>query len=470
MPPEPLSNRHFSFGCKHNSLYAPGDPRAVSEPQSFRDTFMKKTNCILFGVAVLTRSAAVFASAQDWPQWRGPNRDGKGAAFSPPKTWPKELTQKWKVSVGEGVATPALVGDKLYVFARQSGAEITRCLDASTGKELWQEKYDALGATGPASGFSGRRASPTVADGKVITFGVRGVLSCLDAKDGKLVWRKDDFKGGVPRFFTASSPLITDGLCVAQLGGGDKEGGVLVFDLASGKEKWRWMGDAPAYASPILMTVEGMKTVIVVGDTKLAALGLTDGKLLWETGFAVPGRGYNAATPIVEGQTLIYSGSGRGSTAVKLAKSGETLTAKELWKNADNSVMFNSPILKSGFVYGLSAANDIFCINAQDGKTPWSASASGGSASAGASAAGGGERKGRGMMGRGGFGSIVDAGSVLMALTPSSELIVFEPNDKAYKEVARIKVADSPTHAYPVPSGNRLFIKDQDAVRSEERR
>src|ERR1051326_3971602 len=108
------------------------------------------TMTIASGVLVL---AASCAPAQDWPQWRGPARDGKSAAFNAPKTWPKELTKGWKVMVGEGVATPALVGDKLYVFARVEGSETTRCLDAATGKELWQDKYDSAGASGPASGF-----------------------------------------------------------------------------------------------------------------------------------------------------------------------------------------------------------------------------------------------------------------------------------------------------------------------------
>src|SRR5216684_1664765 len=163
------------------------------------ETMMKIKNRI---PTIISSCAALLALttvlAQDWPQWRGPNRDAKAAGFTAPKTWPKELTQKWKVTVGEGVATPSLVGDKLYVFSRQEGGEIIRCLDTGTGKELWQDKYDAMGATGPASGFSGPRASPTVADGKVVTLGTRGVLSCLDAATGKLVWRKDDFNGAYP--------------------------------------------------------------------------------------------------------------------------------------------------------------------------------------------------------------------------------------------------------------------------------
>src|SRR6266850_306930 len=148
---------------------------------------MKSINgtIIVGSVAVLIATCAL---AQDWPQWRGANRDAKAADFKAPKTWPKELTQKWKITVGEGVATPALVGDRLYVFARQDGNEITRCIEASTGKELWQEKYESLGATGPAAQHSGPRSSPTVANGKVVTLGVRGMISCLAAVTGKKLW------------------------------------------------------------------------------------------------------------------------------------------------------------------------------------------------------------------------------------------------------------------------------------------
>ena len=120
------------------------------------------TRTTLLAVCFIAATLATCAQAQDWPQWRGSNRDARATEFKAPKTWPKELTQKWKVTVGEGVATPALVGDKLYVFSREDGNEITRCLDAATGKELWQEKYESLGASGPASGFSGPRSSPTV--------------------------------------------------------------------------------------------------------------------------------------------------------------------------------------------------------------------------------------------------------------------------------------------------------------------
>src|SRR5205085_3441284 len=130
--------------------------------------------------------------------------------------------------------------------------------------------------------------------------------------------------------------------------------------------------DAPAYASPALMMVGGTKLIVAMTETKIVALALADGKQVWETPFAVQGRGYNASTPLVDEQTLIYSGSGRGVTAVKLEKNGEAIAAKELWKNAENSVMFNTPVLKNGLLFGLTASDDFFCINSRDGKKAWS--------------------------------------------------------------------------------------------------
>jgi len=401
-----------------------------------------KTMSVLAGWVLLL--GASWVVARDWPQWRGPNRDARVTDFNAPKTWPKELTQKWKVTVGEGVATPALVGDKLYVFARQGGSDVTRCLDAATGKELWQDKHDAQAVKGIAAGrggeFAGPRSSPTVADGKVVTLGAHGTLSCVDAATGKKLWSKDDVKG-TPRFSVSSSPIVVEGLCIAQLGG-DSSGAIVAYDLGTGNEKWKWTGDGTAYASPVLLTVGGDKVLVAETAKKIVGVGVGDGKLLWETPFAVTGRGYNAATPMVAGQTVLYSGSARGTKAVQLEKKGAGLAAKELWSNPDNSVQFSTPVVTDGLVFGISASNNLFCLNAQTGKTAWTAPSGG----------------------KGGYGSIVDAGPVLLALTPSSKLIVFEASEKAFKQLASYKVADSETYAYPIVAGNRVFVKDRDAL------
>src|SRR5207302_8014417 len=117
--------------------------------------------------------------------------------------------------------------------------------------------YEAEPATGPAGGFAGPRSSPTVADGKVVTLGVSGALSCYDTS-GKKLWRKNDYESSLPRFFISSSPIIVDGLCIAQLGGENK-GAIVAYDLATGDEKWKWTGDGTGYASPVVLTMDGTK-------------------------------------------------------------------------------------------------------------------------------------------------------------------------------------------------------------------
>jgi len=396
---------------------------------------------VIVGCVVLI--SAGYIVAQDWPQWRGPNRDGKVTGFTAPRTWPKALTQKWKTTVGSGDATPALVGEKLYVFARQGQQEITLCLSAANGKELWQDKYAAQAVTGAAARqHPGPRSSPAVAEGKVVTLGVGGVLSCLDAANGKLVWRKDPFPKVVPTFFTATSPIIVDGMAIAHLGGRGN-GAIIAFDLATGDQKWRWAEEGPEYASPVLLTVEGTKQIVTLTEKSIVGVGVADGRLLWRLPFAPQRRAYNTATPIVDGQTVIYTGAGRGAKAVKIEKQGDGFAAKALWSNPELAPQYNTPVLKDGLLFGLSNRGNLYCINAGTGQTAWIDATP---------------------QGRGGFGALVDAGSVILALPSNSELIALKPNDEQYEELARIKVADTPTYAHPVIAGNRIFVKDRDAV------
>jgi outer membrane protein assembly factor BamB len=206
------------------------------------EVIMKKANlsrAIVLCCVILIGTSCVFA--QDWPQWRGAKRDGKASGFKAPAQWPDELKLRWKTTVGAGDSTPALVKDGLYVFSRQGNDEVTTCLELSSGEEFWAVKYAAQAVTGPASRHPGPRSSPAVADGKVVTLGVGGVVSCLNAADGKLIWRKDPFPKIVPRFFTSFSPIIISGKAIVHLGG-QGNGAIIAYDLKTGDENadGRW--------------------------------------------------------------------------------------------------------------------------------------------------------------------------------------------------------------------------------------
>ena len=397
------------------------------------------TGRLVAAVGVLALLAAGQVFGQDWPQWRGPERNGKVAGFKAPEAWPKALSQKWKVAVGAGDASPVLVGGKLYVFARQGEDEVTVCLEAADGKELWRDKNAVAAISGPsARQHAGPRSTPAVAEGKVVTLGVTGILSCLDAAKGTVLWRKDEIKGA-PKFFTGMSPLVTDGLVIAQLGP-EGSGAIVAYDLASGKEKWKCADQGPGYASPVLMTVDGVKQVVTLTDTKVVGVAVADGKLLWQIPFASQGMAYNAATPIVDGSTVIVSGQGRGTKAAKIEKKDDGLAAKELW-SSPLGVQFCTPLLKDGFLYAISDKGNLFCLNAANGETVWTDSVK-----------------------LGNFGALLDAGAAILALPNNSELLAFKPGEKQYTELAKLKVADGPTYACPIVTGNRIFVKDKDAL------
>ena len=394
---------------------------------------------VLLGISFIMLITSL-VKAQDWPQWRGANRDAKVTGFKAPQEWPKALTQKWKVNVGSGDSTPALVGDKIYVFTRQGADEVLLCLNADDKTELWRDSYSAPAVTGPPSSHPGPRSSPTVADGKIFTFGVTGTLSCLDSETHKVLWRKNDYPEARPQFYTAMSPLVVDNLCIAYVGK-ESEGALIAYDIETGEPKWKWIGEGPTYSSPVLMTVDSVRQVVIPSEKDILGISLAEGKKLWSISAPNQRMFYSCPTPVIDGQTIYYTGQGTGSKAVKISKKGDEFTYEELWSNTESGTTFNTPVLKEGFLYGMNSQGHIFCIDVKTGKTTWTGS----------------ETFNR-------FGSIVDAGQVLFALSSQSELAVFEPNEKEYKQIAKYKVADSEVYAYPIIAGNRIYVKDQNSL------
>ena len=371
---------------------------------------MKKLNLIISAIVTLFIFSSTNSFSQDWPQWRGINRDSKVTGFKAPAAWPAELKQEWKVTVGFGDATPVLAGNKIYLNTRQGDQEVILCLDAATGKELWKNTYASMAVTGPsASQHPGPRGTPAVSNGKIVTFGAAGILSCLDAATGKLLWRKDNPTNAFPAFFTGTSPIITDGMCIVHIGKKD-DGQVVAYDLNSGNEKWKWSGEGPSYSSPSVMTIEGKKLLIVITEKNIMALSLADGKLLWQSATPVQQRYYNCVSPYIDGQTIYLTGQGTGMKAIKVEKSGNEYVTKEIWSNPEVGAKWNTPVLKDGFLYGFTDQKRIYCLNAATGQTAWIDNAVNSD-----------------------FSTIVDCGSVIIGLTSTDNLIVLKPDGKIFR-------------------------------------
>lgn len=386
---------------------------------------------VLISASIFLLISSMNLSAQDWPQFRGINRDSRVTGFKAPAKWPAELTQDWKVQVGTGDATPVLADKKIYLNTRQGNDEVILCLDAATGKEIWKNTYPASAVTGPAASHPGPRSTPAVSNGKVVTFGATGVLTCLEASSGKVLWRKDNPDNAYPQFFTGMSPLITDNLCIAHLGKKDN-GRVVAFDLSTGKEKWVWTGDGPAYASPSLMTADGKKIVVVQTEKNLVGLDISDGKLLWQIASEPSQRFYNCVSPYIDGNIIYMTGQGTGIKAVKIEKG-----IKDLWTNKEVGAKWNTPVLKAGYLYGFTDQKRAYCVNAATGETAWVDNTASSD-----------------------FATISDCGDVLIGLPSTGNLMVFKADPKAYTEVAKYKVADTPVYAFPVIAGKNIYIKD----------
>lgn len=402
----------------------------------------------LFLITILG-SVLAQPSLADWPQFRGPNRDAKVADAAVPKTWPKALKEEWKVPVGIGHASPVVAGGKIYIFARQGEEEVLMSLNAATGKELWRSSQPIAYKMHEAALAHGKgpKATPIVYKNSVCTFGITGVLSCHEAATGKLKWRREfskEFPATSPWFGVAMSPVIDNGVLFAHVGGHDK-GALMAFDAETGNVKWKNELDGPAYGSPLVVTLAGVRQVVNFTQKEFVGVDAATGKLLWH----LPAKSQyeeNSATVATHKDTLIISREGQGLTAIRLSKQGSEIVPSEVWTNKDNQLYLNSPVVQGNVVFGMGAAKkgQFFAIDADSGKTLWQSP---------------------GRMGEN--AAILNlSGKVLFLLTNEAKLIVQPIAASEYAPVAEYTVASSPTWAHPVVLGNRILVKDENTLAS----
>jgi outer membrane protein assembly factor BamB len=377
----------------------------------------------------------------EWSQWRGPHRDGT-VATPMPASWPATLTKRWEIAVGAGHSSPVVAGDRVILHARQGEKEITRAIALSTGKEIWRDEYAAPYAVNSAARAhgAGPKSTPAVGGGRVFTFGIGGILSALDLKTGKLVWRTPP-PAVLPEFGTAMSPIVEGAVVIAHVGGVIK-GALTAFDAATGKTRWQWTGDGPSYASPVIAAVGGTRHVITQTQKSIVSVDAASGALLWQAPFTTPYE-QNSITPVVSRDLVIYSGLDHGVTAVRVARKGGQWVASPAWRNEQVSMYMSTPVISGTTLYGLShrRSGQFFALDLATGKTLWTTTG----------------REGENA-------SLIAAGSVLLLSTTNGELIVARPNAAKFEEVRRYTVANSPVWAHPAVAAGALLIKDVDKL------
>jgi outer membrane protein assembly factor BamB len=219
------------------------------------------------------------------------NRDGV-TRISQHHQRPATLKESWKVTVGEGHSSPVTSEGRIYVLARQGEEEVVLCLEAATGKQLWRASYPAAYIMNPAATGHGKgpKSTPVVGGGRLFTFGINGVLSCFDARNGKLLWRKEfskQYPNTSPLYGTAMSPIVANGQCIVHVGGHDK-GALTAFEVETGAVKWANAEDGPAYSSPVLASLAGESQLVTYTQSNVAGISVTTGKLLWKMANKVP--------------------------------------------------------------------------------------------------------------------------------------------------------------------------------------
>ena len=322
----------------------------------------------------------------DWPQWRGPKRDGVWRETGIVQQLPSKLTYLWRVPIGQGYTGPAVVGNRVYVtdlVARDASTksrakERVLCLDSETGKTVWKYEY-------PTSySFSypgGPRATPTVHQGKVYSLGGMGDLFCLDAKTGKLIWYRSylkDYGAEVPVWGFSSAPLV-DGRKLILIVGGSENRCVLALDKDTGQTIWEALAaPEPGYSAPIIIKTGDKRQLIIWNPSGLYGLDPETGGTYWEQEFPIR-NGLCLATPIFDLKRQLLFVSAFYDGPLMMRPDSQRPTASLVWKGKSKSelktdglhALMCTPVLQEGYIYGIDSYGELRCLDAKTGKRLW---------------------------------------------------------------------------------------------------
>jgi len=327
--------------------------------------------------------SALSPATDDWPQWRGPQRDGVWREDGVREDLPEKLEARWRVPIGSGYAAPSVAGDLVFLMDRQEEpdeVERVHAFDRSTGERRWSVEYPAsyAGLSYPA----GPRCAPLVADGRVYTLGSVGHLRCLDAGTGEVVWGHDLRKDygidqeRMPIWGISASPILEGELLIVPASA--KDGACLVaFEAKTGKERWRALDDRGNYSAPIIIDQAGSRVLVYWSGDRVVGLDPATGGEHWSVDFPSYRMPLGVASPVPAGEHLFLTGFYDGSLLLRLDP--EELAVEKVWARRGQNerstdalhVIIGTPLVLGEHVYGVDSYGELRCLELATGDRVW---------------------------------------------------------------------------------------------------
>jgi outer membrane protein assembly factor BamB len=402
---------------------------------------MIRRSALFAGLAALFAGASVTIQAlDDWPQWRGPRRDGVSAERGLLKAWPQTGPPlAWKATgAGQGYSSFAVAGGRLYTLGARENREHVVAFDIASGKRVWDAPH---GQRFSNDRGDGPRGTPTVDGTRVYAFGASGDLTALEAASGKVAWTVNvirDFGGQNITWGLSESPLIVGDRIIVSPGGPGSS--VVALNKADGKLIWKTEADRAGYSSAVLHELGGISEAIVFTGQRALGVNIANGRVLWSYD-RVANRVANIATPIVRGDHVFLSSDyGTGAALLRLTAAGGGITAQEVYFTREMRNHHASSVLVGDHLYGFSSAI-LTAMRFDNGEVAW---------------------RDRSV----GKGSLVHADDRLYLFSERGVVALAEASPEAYKEHGRfsLETGSLPTWSHPVVSNGKLFLRDQDTI------
>ena len=397
--------------------------------------------CVLVSLLLIGSTATIARSSpEQWPQWRGPSRDGVSTETGLLREWPEAGPPlAWQVNgAGAGYSSFAVADGRLYTLGARQRTEYVVAFDATSGEKLWEvangERFNNDKGDGP-------RSTPTIDDGRVYVFGSSGDLTVLDAATGEVFWTHnllEEFGGRNIQWGLSESPLVlSDRILVAP---GGRDAAIVALRKSDGSLIWSSQDDEPGYSSALLHPVGDVQQAIWFTASRAVGIDVSDGRLLWSYD-RVANNVANIATPIARGNRVFLSSDyGTGAALLELAANGSEVSASEVYFTRDMRNHHASSVLVGDYLYGFSSSI-LTAMRFETGEVAW---------------------RDRSV----GKGSLVYADERLYLFSEDGEVGLAEANPQRYIEHGRfeLQTGNAPTWSHPVVADGKLFLRDQDTL------